>query len=252
MSLAKLGHMYLFKRQYVKAESCYQQLSSSSEKDTRSEGRTCLALIPLYQGKLEEALKVLNDGIAADRMEQADGKLKADKHFLQACIYQEKKNLDLALTEAETCTGILEKADPDDPQHSRSFYAHMLAENGEIAKAEEVAQSLKKDIEETDPRMMYTYWLALGTIEQAKGNTETTTTYLEKAATVAPPTYDFTVGYFYMRRFQVQSFLATAYLDSGRLGEAVAVLEKALSSYDEARPGAPISAVKAYYLLGLA
>jgi tetratricopeptide (TPR) repeat protein len=252
MSLTKLGHMYLFKTQYVKAESCYQQLSSSSEKDTRSEGRTCLALIPFYQGKLEEALKVLDDGIAADRMEQAEGKQKADKHFLKASIYQEKKNLDLALTEAETCTGILEKADPDDPLNSRNFYAQMLAENAEIAKAEEVARALKKDVEKTDPHVIYVYWLAMATIEQAKGNTITAVTYLEKAAGVALPPHDLRVLTSYMELFQVQFLLAAAYLESGRQGEAVAVLEKALSSYDETRASAPLSAVKCYYLLGLA
>jgi len=251
-SRAKLGHIHLFKKQYAKAESCYQQLSSSSEKDTRSEGRTYLALISLYQGKLEEALKVLDDGIAADRMEQAEGKPNADKHFLKACIYREKKNLNLALTEAETCLKILEKADPDDPLNSRNFYAQMLAENAEIAKAEEVARALKKDVEKTDPHVIYVYWLAMATIEQSKGNTITAVTYLEEAARVALPPHDLRVLTSYMELFQVQFLLADAYLKSGRQGEAVAVLEKALSSYDETRAGAPLSAVKAYYLLGLA
>jgi tetratricopeptide (TPR) repeat protein len=41
-------------------------------------------------------------------------------------------------------------------------------------------------------------------------------------------------------------------LDSGRLAESVALLEKVLSRYDESRIGVPIMAVKAYYLLGSA
>jgi tetratricopeptide (TPR) repeat protein len=50
----------------------------------------------------------------------------------------------------------------------------------------------------------------------------------------------------------VRYHLALAYLESGRLGEEVAVLEKALSRYDEERVGLPIWAVKAHYLLAVA
>ena len=41
-------------------------------------------------------------------------------------------------------------------------------------------------------------------------------------------------------------------MELGRLGEAVAVLEQALSRYDENRANYPTASVKAYYLLGLA
>jgi tetratricopeptide (TPR) repeat protein len=241
MSLPKLGHMYLFRREYAKAESCYQELCSSSKKDRRSRGRTCLARILLYQGKLDEALKILDDGIAADRMEQAERKDNVDKHFLKARIYEEKKNLEMALKEAEICTEIHKKAYPENPWNMRDFYAYILAESGKIAKAEEVVRALKKDIEEKNPALMYSYWLALGTIEQAKGNTNTAVTYKEKAAEEAPSPL-----------FHVRFFLAKAYLKSGRLGEAVAEFEKVLSRYDENRAFFTIWAVKAHYLLGLA
>jgi len=240
-SLADLGHMYLLKREYAKAESCYKELSSSSEKGTRSQGRTYLALIPLYQGKLEEALKVLNDGIAADRMEQTERQDNVNKHFLKARIYEEKKNLEMALKEAELCTEIHKKAYPEAAVNMRDYYAYILAESGKNAKAEEVVRALKKNIEEKNPALMYSYWLALGTIEQAKGNTNTAVTYNEKAAEEAPSPL-----------FHVRFFLASAYLESGRLGEAVSELEKVLSRYDELRAFFAIWAVKAHYLLALA
>jgi len=240
-SLRKLGHMYLFKREYAKAESCYQELSSSSEKDTRSEGRTCLALTPLYQGKLEQTLRVLDDGISADRMEQAEGEQNAWKHLLKATIYEEKKNLDLALKEAEIGREIHERAYPENPVGWRPFYTHLLAESGKIAKAEEVARTLKKDIEEKNPALMHFYWLTLGFIELAKGNAKTAVTYLEKADRQATSPL-----------FQVRFSLARAYSDAGRLGQTVAELEKALSRYDDTRVAFAIWAVKAHYLLGLA
>ena len=125
--------------------------------------------------------------------------------------------------------------------HSRNFYAYILAESGKITEADGVARALKKDIEEKNPALMYAYWLALSSIEQAKGNTKTAITYLEKAAKEAPSPL-----------FHVRFFLARAYLESDRLGEAVAEFEKVLSRYDGIRALSTIWAVKAHYLLGLA
>jgi serine/threonine protein kinase/tetratricopeptide (TPR) repeat protein len=240
-SLMKLGHMYLFKMEYVKAESCYKALSSSNEKLYRSAGRVFLALIPLYQGKFEDALKLLDDGIAADRMEQAEGEPNAGKYLMKAQIYEEKKNMSLALNEAEMVVGALKKVAPNDPVNRRDYYAYLLSQSGKIKEAEEIAQTLKKDIEEKNPTMMYSYWLALSAIEQAKGNTNTAINYLEKTDKDALSPL-----------FPVRVFLGKAYLESGKIGEAVAELEKALSRYDDYRAGSPIWAVKAYYLLGLA
>jgi eukaryotic-like serine/threonine-protein kinase len=240
-SLTKLGFMYLFKREYARVDSCFKALSSSNEKLYRSGGRLCLAFIPLYQGKFEDALKVLDDGIAADRMEQAEGEPNAYKHFIKAQIYEEKKNMGLALNETEIGIEILKKVTPSDPVNMRDYYANLLAESGKIKEAEEIARALKKDIEEKNPTMMYSYWLALGAIEQAKGNTSIAVNYQEKADKESPTPL-----------FQVRFFLGKIYLESGKIGEAVAELEKALSRYDNVRAGSPIGAVKAYYLLGLA
>jgi serine/threonine protein kinase/Tfp pilus assembly protein PilF len=240
-SLAKLGYMYLFKKEYTRADSCFKALSSSNEKLWRSAGRVFLALIPLYQGKFEEALKVLDDGIAADRMEQAEGEPNAGKYLMKAHIYEEKKNMDLALKEAEMGIEILKKATPSDPVNMRDYYTNLLAKSGKITEAEKVALALKKDIEEKNKTLMYSYWLALGAIELAKGDTNTAINYLEKADKEALSPL-----------FPVRVFLGKAYLESGKIGEAVAELEKALSRYDDYRVNAPAWAVKAYYLLGLA
>ncbi|NIM45604.1 MAG: hypothetical protein GTO54_08280, partial [Nitrososphaeria archaeon] len=57
----------------------------------------------------------MNDGIAADRMEQTERQANVSKHFLKARIYEEKKNLEMALKEAGICTEISKKAYPDGP-----------------------------------------------------------------------------------------------------------------------------------------
>jgi tetratricopeptide (TPR) repeat protein len=240
VSRFKLGDMYVFKKDYARAESCFAALSSSSEKLWRSIGRLYLVLIPLYQGKFEDALKVSDDCIAGDRMEQAEGEMNAYKHFSKAQIYEEKKNMDLALKEAEMGIEILKKATPSDPVNMRDYYTNLLAKSGKIAEAEKVALALKKDIEEKNKILMYSYWLALSAIELAKGDVNTAINYLEKADK------EFTTPSFYVRYR-----LAEIYLKKGRLDEAVAQLEKALSRYDDDRIWSTM-AVKAYYLLGLA
>jgi tetratricopeptide (TPR) repeat protein len=119
-----------------------------------------------------------------------------------------------------------------------------------LKKAEEVASVLKKDIEEKDQTLMDEYWNAVGWIEWSKGNLEASLANFEKLAEDLPYPYPF--GYFYIPNFDAHFYLSKAYLESGRLGEAVAELEKVLSRYDDNRALCAFWAVKAYYLLGLA
>jgi tetratricopeptide (TPR) repeat protein len=241
MSFDKLGHMYLFKKEYAKAEDCYRQISASSEKSRRAAGRTYLAYLPLYQGKFDEALEVLDNGLAADRMEQYDGTRNASKHFLKAEIYEEKGNWEKALREQEDGMEIWHKANPWDPAYLRDDYVHILTESGRIDKAKEVALALKTDIEAKDRTYMCAYWFASSFVARAQGDTETAVIDLEKAA--ANPNFP---------RLLVGLLLGEVYLESGRLGEAVAKLEKTLSRYDNTRPMNAVLAVKGHYLLGLA
>ncbi len=239
MSLPKLGHMYLFKRDYARAESCYQVTASHPHKNTRSRGREYLAYIPLYQGKFKEALKVLDNGIAADKMEQVEGQAKAGKHSFKALIYDQAKNFEMALREVKLGMEIVENADPENPVGWRGYYVDMLARSGNITKAEEVARALKKRIEEKDKALMPAYWYAVGSIELSRGNPQAALTNFEKASETSTDFWD---------RFM----LARTYLELGKLGDAVAEFERALSRYDGTRAEDPIWAVKAHYLLGLA
>jgi tetratricopeptide (TPR) repeat protein/predicted Ser/Thr protein kinase len=237
----KLGGMYVFKKDYAKAESCFQALCSNNEKPLRSLGRSYLELIPFYQGKFEDALKVLDDGIAADRMEQFDGDMNAYKHFDKAfLLYERQKKMSLALKEAEIGMEIYKKTKPDDPVYGRDGYAILLAKSGRIAEAEELTRALKKDLQGKDSTLMSSYWSTLGEIELAKGDTNTAVSYLERVYKDSPtPSFD------------IRSHLAEIYLKRGRLDEAVSQLENALSRYDDDRVWSS-RAVKAYYLLGLA
>jgi serine/threonine protein kinase/Flp pilus assembly protein TadD len=240
-SIEKLGHMHLFKRQYAIAESCYKELASSNDKDIRSRGRSHLAKIPLFQGKFQEALEVLEHGIVADKMEKVQGTWLADKHYLKANIYLDKKDKSKAVSEAKAFRQIIEKAQPQDVVGWRHYQIDILARSGELSEAEKEAKELKKDMEQKDTSKMLKYWQALGSIELAKGNGEAAISYFEKD----------TLGLKSVE-FNWKIMLAKAYLETDKLGKPVALLEKAVSSYDEDRTYFPIMSVKAHYLLGLA
>jgi tetratricopeptide (TPR) repeat protein len=164
---------------------------------------------------------------------------QVDKHFKKATIYREKKNLHLALEEAQKAMEIYRAINPDAPAAHWQYYVRLLAENNEIAKAEEAALALKKEIEEKNQSLIYLYYYALGFIEWSKGNIEVSLSEFEKLAQATPD-------------FWAHFTLAEAYLKSDRLGEAVAKFEKVLSRYDKSRAFSALRAVKAYYLLGLA
>ena len=238
-SQAKTGHMYLFKREFAKAESCYKELSSSNDKDRRSEGRVYLALVPAYQGKFEEALRVLDDGLAADRMEQAEGEPNGRKHLLKALILTEQNRPELASQEAEKTVEIWRKTFPSSRVWERHQYVAILAASDNLRKAEEVAQAIRKNIKEDEDNRMRAYHYAVGCIDFAKGDFESSVGNLERA----------TQG---IQAFYGEFMLARAYLKSGKLDKAVAGLEKILTRYDEYRAWFPVLAAKAHYLLGMA
>jgi len=240
-SLMKLGCMYLFKGEYAKTDSCFKLLSSCDSKDTRSLGRFFLALVPLYQGKFTDALQILDDGIAADRMEQTEGEPNIGKHNLKALTYSEKNEQDLALKEIEISQNITRKTKSNDPVNMRDIYAVVLAKEGKVKEAEAVLQALKKDVEGKNKTGMDNYWRGLGIVALLTGDSKNAVTYLEKGIKEAPSPL-----------FEARYFLAQAYLESGKIGEAVTELEKALLRYDENRAVYAIWSVKAYYLLGLA
>jgi tetratricopeptide (TPR) repeat protein len=121
----------------------------------------------------------------------------------------------------------------------RDFYAYVLSRAGNIAKAQEVAEGLRRDVSPNDLTSMQAYWRALGAIELAKGKASSAAAYLEKGQAGLDPTY---------KHWRI--VLGQAYLESNRLGEAVHTLERQVSVY--AATSSPTANWNAHYLLGLA
>jgi tetratricopeptide (TPR) repeat protein/TolB-like protein/predicted Ser/Thr protein kinase len=240
-SWAKLGAMYVYKRDYARAESCCVLLAGCPDKEMRSKARVMLAVIPAYQGKLVEALRVLDDGLAADRMEGANGDGNVSKRGgkVFTCLAQGK--FDLAVAEARAYTEAYRALYPTDVAYARHWYAYVLAQAGRLDEAEQVVGDLKRDLGDDHPAEMFAYWSALGILEEARGNLASAIAAYEKADRESPDP-----------SFGLRTALGLAYLKAGKLGEAVAMLEKSLSRYDTDRISSVPGAVKNHYDLATA
>ena len=92
--------------------------------------------------------------------------------------------------------------------------------------------------------MMGTYWYAVGSIEFSKGNFEAAAKHFERAAEEE--------GWVTGAYCQEHIMLGRAYLESGKLGQAVSEFEELLSNYSWGHLIWAIWFVKTHYYLGLA
>jgi tetratricopeptide (TPR) repeat protein/TolB-like protein len=242
-SVAKLGHLHLFQQDYSAAESYYRKLCSDRHADVRSLGRHALAMIPARQGKFTETLDVLEQGLAADHMEQTRGTWTADKHFLAASVLQAQRKPRDASTHAEEGMKIWIATYPEESSAWSGYYAALLVENGEMNKAVELAHELRADLGRHDGIPERYYLLAMGRIELAKKDPGAAIPYLEQAASGAVHA---------PRMLHLWIPLATAYLEVGRLSEAVDLYERIFEMYGSRRLEHVIELVRSHYLLGLA
>ncbi len=124
----------------------------------------------------------------------------------------------------------------------RPLHVLRLARAGRFDEARAMAEELRQDIEAADrPEVMNEYWNAVAFIEMVRGNPGTAVSYFEKAREIDPTPH-----------FHIDIRRGRAYLEAGRLAEAVAVLERALSRYDEDRASNPAFSVRTHYFLGRA
>jgi len=239
----KLGALYMFKGAYEKASARFHQAAASGKRLVRSAARTYLALVPQYQGKLKDALKLLDDGIAADRMELATSGREGNrslKHFLKSLIYLEQGELDRACSEHELAIRVHSEVVAQASPLYRCTYAQVLAERGDFEQAEAIAQVLKDESESGETRIGGAYHYAMGCIELARGNSTAAADHLEQAVEYGDY-YDF------------QFMKARAQLAAGRYDQAITEFKQLAE--DITHPWSLVLCVwnaKSHFYLGLA
>lgn len=235
-SKEKLGHMYLFKRDYAEAEKIYRELSASESKDARRAGNFYQTYIPLMRGRFDEALAVLDRVTDASRLSGSDRGHDAKIRRLRGFILMERGDLEGALQSMKEAAELNVKHSEGMPNFSRISVAVVMAAKGEIETAEEIAQDLEREIEAWNPDFMYPYWEASGSIAFAKKDYSQAIEMLSKAR-------------YRSKSFATRYFLARAYLESRLLDEGIAEFESALARYDTERLNVAAWSVRGHFLL---
>lgn len=237
-SLLALGDLCLLTQEYTAADSCYRKLAvDSPDPQERSLARYYLALIPLMQGKLTEAIRLLNDCIASDRVDDIEDE-QVYKYRLRGLIQYDQRHFVQALASIDTAYQITLRVDAPGREVLRSYQAKILVAAGRVREAEEIVAELEPIPEGNgDSSLVYLY--AAGALALNRGNAQTAIELLRKAATIRecfPPHY----------------LLAQAYLLAGRCTEAAELLEDQLKVYSSWHVSAGHWHVKMHYLLALA
>jgi tetratricopeptide (TPR) repeat protein len=241
VSIRKLGNMHLFRGEHDIAEQYYRELIASPDTETRSSGRLCLAYIPAYQGRFEAALQVLDDGIAADRMEQYEGAHARTKHRLKSSLHLIRNEFEAAQAEATLYIETGMEFHPFLRIYAWPVYIVALARGGKMEEAEREAEELKTYIIDHDETEIEWYWLARGHTNRASGDASSAVSKFEKVKEIDPQTAKYS-------RYR----LGESYIELGRLADAIAELQKLLYRYDDYRATIPTYVVRAHYLLGRA
>ncbi len=239
-SILNLGFMYLFKREYDKAEDYFQEYLAVVDKTYRPAGRLYLACVQAYQGKFDRALEILDAGIGADQLELATPTLTVNhsaKYLLKARILAEKNQPAAAVEEFEKYMEIHMRAFPGSLAYFWNLYIQLLVENNNFEKAEESTDDLKNLLEYHNATLA-PYYYALGCIEFSKGNINASVANFEEASAL-------------LNEFQTLFMLGRAYMESDRTEDAIDIYEDLLDSYNIHRAFWCIWSVKIHYYLGL-
>jgi tetratricopeptide (TPR) repeat protein len=241
-SLRKLGYLHLLMGKYSEAENYLRQLCACSDKNYRSEGRTCLSLIDLHKGQFNSALEILKKAEIADKFENYKGIWEAHKHLLKSLIFETQGLLGKAVEEIENNQRIWQN------YYSVPWpidYIRFLAKKGDLARADRIVGSFTKNAHTNDVRLIKARYFYSGCIELYRKNFNLAVEHLEFATAYLSDIG----GYGY---FQKNYMLATAYLAQNNYTSSINLFNRLLSIYSVGRAFFSIWSVKMHYHLATA
>ncbi len=240
-SLSQLGLLLIYYQQYEEAESYLQRLIIAPKAQTRASGRLYKAYIPVYQGRLSEALEYIDDAVIANELEKEKIRYPSFYH-LKSNIYWEMGELDSAIAEMERALKLYNDTNQDESRlYSDHILVQMLAENGEFSRAQSEAERLRQTLEKNElPQIEYQY--ALGAIEFARHNYDSASILFGEV--VRAKKY----SSYFMRH--ISSFmLARSLLETGAYSEAADRFKNLSGTYDYERLyWGPLAVTVWYYL----
>ncbi len=238
----KLASMYLYTGDDVRADSIFQNLARSADRVTRSKGRTHLSVVDAYHGRFDKAARILDDALAADRMEGYDGIWYQSKLQERLNLYAAKGEWQQAAEIAGQLCEFNEKSYPDNPDMARAGLVRCLAEQGKEELAQGIMDSLQAVLR---ARADTTGWASSLNFLSAYA-----ALLIRKDPRAAGLAFERT-NLFDRGVFDAYYF-GKAYLESGEFDKAIKTLVFGLTYLDERAAYDPSSTVRCHYLLGRA
>ncbi|MCX6835019.1 MAG: tetratricopeptide repeat protein [candidate division Zixibacteria bacterium] len=229
--LSNLGMMYLFKLDYVRAESCFVASSQSPNAANLASARLGLCYLPAYQGHFREALRRIDSTIRADSADAAMG--IPGKLWFKAIIYETIGRLDSA---SAALVQSISSGEPTDWSYKVAHLVRLLVRAGNMSEARRWADSLRLAASSSEVAAVQS-WIAEGSLAAAVSTQGSALGLFERAARRSDV-------------FSDQLRLAQAYLDFQDPAKAVPILEKLSSTFTVARQFFAPESVKLYYYLG--
>ena len=238
-SIEKLGFMYLYKGEYDKAERYFVRYGDVGGKTAKSMSRRDLALIPLFQGKYDEAEKILRQGIAADELDKLYTQLYA-KHSYLALIYIERKEFAKALEQGRKTLQVMTKAFPDELYFGKVRYGYLLAEAGQVDSAARIIEEVKEDFKDKTESQKTPWYFLQFLIKFYGGAMDRALKQIIRLQETD------------RNDILVRFYLARTYLKMDMIGEAVKEFEELANWNILSVVGNPTRATKIPYFLGIA
>lgn len=237
----KLAAFYAQLGRFEEADSLVRPQLAHKDQRTRSNARLSLALRPILEGDFAVTLKSIDDGIAADGLENYQGEAFREKLGAKAATLAVIGRFEEAFQCVKRASELEHRADTSSEVYWRDYLASLYAESGDFARAESVLTEIRADLKKsTDVNSRG--WLLVA---------EADFDFFNGDPLKAIPKYlaaDSLLRSVYFTNLA----LAKAYLAAGQIDKAVSRLEKASTEYSEGRLFDPLSSVLIHYYLGIA
>ena len=238
----KLACMYLYTGDDVRVDSIFQAIAKSADRVARSKGRSLLHVVDAYHGRFDKAAQILDDAIAADRMEGYDGNWYVRKLEARGQLYIANAEWNQAIRLFAQVTARTKRDFPDVPDMGRLSLAWCLAESDEKAQAQSLIDSLRTQILAlTDTAGWTTRLDDISAYEALLLKDD------PRAACAA-----FGRTYLHNRNVIDAYFFGKADLDIGEVENATKTLERGVNYLSEGKAYNPFFSVRCHYLLGQA
>jgi tetratricopeptide (TPR) repeat protein/predicted Ser/Thr protein kinase len=243
MSASALGRIYVLKGMYAEAEVYFRKYISSSDEIDRAAGRHFLSLMPLHQGKFSRALDQLNKSIETDSLELGDSWPILQKIIRRVNIYYSfKRDFDSVLIEIDRARAIFNRLDSGNIFWNiflRGFKDMAYASLGNNNETYHLIDYFNDKLSTMSANELKEFYFFRALTEYGRGN-------FDSALTIINSNSDFMRGTMYFQ------YLGICNLKTGRIGDAVAILEKFMVQYDSDNLSWPEFYVWNYYWLGQA